>query len=54
MLHNWLGAENFRKGLAAYLKKHQYSNTQTEDLWEALEATSQKPVNKVCTALVPR
>lgn len=47
MLHNWLGAENFRKGLAAYLKKHQYSNTQTEDLWEALEATSQKPVNKV-------
>jgi len=47
MLHNWLGAEAFRKGLAAYLKKHQYQNAVTEDLWESLEATSGKPVNKV-------
>ena len=47
MLHNWLGAEPFRKGLALYLKRHQYKNTVTEDLWAALEETSQQPVNKV-------
>jgi len=47
MLNNWLGAEPFRKGLAAYLKKHQYSNALTEDLWAALEETSGQPVGKV-------
>lgn len=36
-LHEYLGAELFRKGCAAYLKKHQYANTETHDLWEALE-----------------
>ena len=47
MLHNWLGAEPFRKGLALYLKRHQYKNALTEDLWAALEESSGKPVNKV-------
>ena len=47
MVNNWLGAEKFRKGLALYLKRHQYKNTVTEDLWAALEETSQQPVNKV-------
>ena len=51
MLHNWLGAEPFRTGLAAYLKKHKYSNALTEDLWASLEATSGKPVNKVTLCL---
>jgi len=47
MLQNWLGAEPFRKGLALYLKKFQYSNAFTEDLWAALEGSSGQPVNKV-------
>ena len=47
MLHNWLGAEPFRKGLALYLKRHQYKNALTEDLWAALEESSGQPVNKV-------
>lgn len=47
MLHRYLGDENFRKGMELYLKRHKYRNTQTEDLWDALEETSNKPVRNV-------
>lgn len=30
-----------------YLKRHQYKNTYTEDLWAALEEASNKPVAAV-------
>jgi puromycin-sensitive aminopeptidase len=30
-----------------YLTKHQYGNTFTEDLWDALEEASRKPVRAV-------
>lgn len=46
MLHDYLGADNFRDGLRVYLKKHAYSNTDTVDLWAALEEVSKKPVKK--------
>ncbi|XP_030747125.1 puromycin-sensitive aminopeptidase-like, partial [Sitophilus oryzae] len=36
-----------RKGMHLYLTKHQYKNTFTEDLWEALEEASKKPVAEV-------
>lgn len=32
-----IGEETFRKGCALYMKRHAYGNTQTEDLWQALE-----------------
>lgn len=44
MLAEYLGEENFRLGLSHYLKKHSYKNTETEDLWEAFEKISKKPV----------
>ena len=44
MLHNYLGAEAFKAGLQYYLKKHSYANTNTIDLWDALEEASEKPV----------
>ena len=47
MLHEYLGAKDFQKGLQHYLKKHQFTNTQTEDLWRALEKVSGKPVAEV-------
>ncbi|KAL1518164.1 hypothetical protein ABEB36_001830 [Hypothenemus hampei] len=47
MLHHYIGDEDFRKGMHAYLTKHQYKNTFTEDLWEALEVASRKPVKEV-------
>ncbi|MEA2649111.1 MAG: puromycin-sensitive aminopeptidase [Candidatus Binataceae bacterium] len=47
MLEQFLGAEVFRKGISAYLKKHQYNNTETGDLWDALEAASSQPVRSM-------
>ena len=46
MLHAYIGADNFRDGLRLYLKEHAYSNTETTDLWQALEQISHKPVKK--------
>ncbi len=44
MLHQFVGPENFKLGLRYYLEKHAYSNTDTIDLWKALEDVSKKPV----------
>ena len=37
MLEQYLGAEQFPQGHRAYLRKHEYANTETGDLWDALE-----------------
>ena len=47
MLFNWIGEENFRKGMNAYLVKHAYGCAATEYLWEALSAASGKNVDAV-------
>ncbi|MBI4035953.1 M1 family metallopeptidase [Candidatus Daviesbacteria bacterium] len=47
MLWKYLGEKDFQKGLQHYLKKHSFSNAQTEDLWAALEKVSKKPVGKI-------
>ena len=44
MLENFIGRENFRSGLHNYLKKHEYTNATTEDLWSSLGSASRKPV----------
>lgn len=49
MLEAYLGEDSFRKGIRAYMAKHQYSNTTSADLWAALEKASGKPVKKVAT-----
>jgi len=36
-IHQYIGGETFRRGIAIYLKKHSYGNTETHDLWDALE-----------------
>uniref|UniRef100_A0A672SIV9 Aminopeptidase n=1 Tax=Sinocyclocheilus grahami TaxID=75366 RepID=A0A672SIV9_SINGR len=47
MLHNYIGDEEFRKGMNAYLLKFQHKNASTEDLWECLEQASGKPIAAV-------
>jgi puromycin-sensitive aminopeptidase len=37
MLEQYLGAEGFRQGIGVYLHKHAYGNTETSDLWDAIE-----------------
>lgn len=40
MLCSYLGEETFQKGLRIYLKKFQYGNAVTTDLWNALSEAS--------------
>ncbi|VDL97558.1 unnamed protein product [Schistocephalus solidus] len=47
MLNDYLGAEVFRAGLQLYIKRHQYSNTVTTDLWRALAEVSGQPVQEI-------
>ena len=47
MLEQFLGESVFRDGIRLYLKKHQFNNTETSDLWDALEAASREPVRKM-------
>jgi puromycin-sensitive aminopeptidase len=37
MLEQYLGSEGFRQGISLYLQKHAYGNTETGDLWDAIE-----------------
>lgn len=37
MLEQYLGADRFRSGVRLYLTRHAYGNTETSDLWDAIE-----------------
>jgi aminopeptidase N len=41
---DFIGEANFRKGLNIYLKRHQYGNATTVDLWRAFAEASNHPV----------
>ena len=47
MLEQYLGEEQFRRGVRLYLQRHSYGNTRTTDLWDALEEASSQPVRAV-------
>jgi puromycin-sensitive aminopeptidase len=47
MLEQYLGPDTFRAGVRRYLKTHAYANTETTDLWDAIEAVSGEPVRAV-------
>ncbi|KAK7752709.1 Aminopeptidase 2 mitochondrial [Diatrype stigma] len=47
MISTYLGEDTFLEGVRRYIKKHAYGNTQTEDLWAALEDASGKPVKEI-------
>ncbi|MDQ1477642.1 MAG: puromycin-sensitive aminopeptidase, partial [Actinomycetota bacterium] len=47
MLERWLGADAFRAGVRHYLARYQLSNTETTDLWDALEEATGKPVRRI-------
>jgi puromycin-sensitive aminopeptidase len=47
MLEQFLGEEAFRDGIRHYLRTHSYANTETTDLWDAIEAVSGAPVRQI-------
>ena len=47
MLERYLGAERFRDGVRRYLQAHRFGNTETADLWDAIEEASGEPVRDI-------
>jgi aminopeptidase N len=48
MLEDYVGADAWRRGVQDYIRIHKYSNTQSDDLWAAVErAAPGKPVTAI-------
>ena len=47
MLERYLGEDRFRAGIRRYLADHRLSNTDTADLWDAIEAATGEPVRRI-------
>ena len=52
MLEQYLGPDVFREGIVAYLRKHEYKNAETTDLWDAIEESAHQPVRALMDSWV--
>src|SRR5262249_7411153 len=43
----WLGDDAFRAGVRHYLDRYRLSNTETTDLWDAMEDATGQPVRRI-------
>ncbi len=44
MLEQYVGEDGFRDGLRRYMDTHAYANTETGDLWDAIEEATGQPI----------
>ncbi len=47
MLEQYAGPEAFRAGIADYITRHAYANTETTDLWDAVEKSTGEPARAI-------
>jgi aminopeptidase N len=47
MLEDYVGEEAWRRGVQDYIRTHRLKNTQTDDLWQAVEKAAGKPVTAI-------
>jgi len=52
MLEQYLGTDVFQAGVRSYLARHAYANTETTDLWDALEEASGEPVRRIADSWI--
>jgi puromycin-sensitive aminopeptidase len=52
MLEEYVSEDVFRNGIRLYMRKFQFANATTEELWEAIAVSSKKPISKVMEAWV--
>ena len=52
MVENYLGEQQFRKGVHNYLQAHLFGNATAEDFWNAETAASGKPVNRIMASFI--
>jgi aminopeptidase N len=51
-IEGYIGEDSFKGGLRRYLKGHQYGSAASQDLWEAMEAVSERPVKEMMRSWV--
>jgi aminopeptidase N len=49
MLEGFAGQNVWREGIRAYMKKHAYQNTRTQDLWAAVEGAGAQGLRQIAT-----
>jgi aminopeptidase N len=47
MVESYVGEDAFRAGVRAYMKRHAYGNTVSDDLWAEVEKASGKPIRDI-------
>ncbi len=47
MLEQYLEPDRFREGIRNYMRRHQFGNTETTDLWDAIEEVTDEPVRRI-------
>ena len=47
MLEDYVGEDSWRRGVQDYVRTHKLGNTQTDDLWRAVERAAGKPVTAI-------
>lgn len=52
MMVNFLGDENFKKGVGNFMHKFEYSNATSQDYWNALEEGSGEPIKEFADSWV--
>ena len=52
MVEAYVGNDDFRRGVASYLKKFSYANAAAEDFWTEVTRVSGKPVDRIMASYV--
>lgn len=52
MVEQWIGADDFRSGIRAYLKAHEFANAEADDLWGALGTAADQDVSAVLRSYI--
>ena len=47
MLERYVGADRFRTGISLYIAAHSHANTETSDLWDAVEEATGEPARSI-------
>ena len=47
MLENYVGETAWRDGVRAYIRAHRLGNTQSDDLWRAVEGAARRPITQI-------
>ena len=52
MVEGFVGADQFRKGIASYLKKFAFSNAAGEDFWAEMARVTGQPIDRILKAYI--